>query len=77
VTALPVIEPVNISQIIANKTKGRVKVFSLDDDLQAQSQSGDAINVAPVDAVARPGTVQPDGGIPVPSDPNVRIFPLN
>jgi hypothetical protein len=77
VTAVPVVEPVNMQEVIARKTKGRVQVFSLDDGPQAQGQSGDAVDVAPVQAVARPGTVQPDGGFAVPSDPNVRVFPLN
>ena len=75
--AQPLAPPVSVPEVIARKTKGRVQVFSLDDEAQPAAQSGDAVNVAPLQAVARPGTVQPDGGIAVPSDPNVRIFPLD
>jgi hypothetical protein len=71
-------EPVNVPEVIAAKTKGRVQVFSLDGAAGSTgpADSSGAVDVAPVQAVPASGGLRTDGGIPVPSDPNVQVFPL-
>ena len=79
VESKPLPPPVNLSEIVARNTKGRVIMYSLDDPAvpasSASLQDG-AMEVAPLRAVPPPGQIMNDGGVTVPNDPNVRIFPV-
>lgn len=74
----PAYEPVSIEEVIARKTRGRVVMYSLDADQSYSGVSHDssALDVAPVQATPKPGSMMPEDGYRVLSDPDVRIFPL-
>jgi hypothetical protein len=79
VEAKPLPPPVNLSEIIARKTNGRVIMYSLGEPVGAVPEAAredGAVEVAPLRAVPTPGMAAQDGGFAVPSDPAVRVFPL-
>lgn len=74
----PLPEPVDVVQAIARKTQGRVQLFSLESPLPSESNiiTNTSQEIAPVNAMEKPGSWMPENGIANHSTRSVQIFPV-
>lgn len=80
VVAKPAPQPVNVADVIARATEGRVQLFGLEYyppgfSQEAAGQDG-VREIAPLNAMEKPSSMMPENGLANYSNSSVQIFPV-